>query len=501
MWNFYFFLKYYLFYKSIIQIHFLLNLLLLIFLIIPVPEGFKKRSELNAIKLVVSLFLALLLLWYDSWLPSFKKVLDFIFDEGIPLKEYLIQFSHGFLNLMEMTIIGAILLICFIAYRKEIRITPISLILLLTVPLQSYHHEFSDKSDRARAQIFDADLKKSIHFVGPVINGDGEDIMILHVCSLSWDDLKEVGLDKDPFFNQYDILMTQFNGVTSYSGPSAIRLLRANCGQVPHQSLYQNVPEECYLFSALQSVGFTENAIMNHDGVYGHFSKEIQELGHLVSPQIPSDLPVQAYNFDGSAIYDDFAVLDKWWKERQENPSRQVAVYYNTISLHDGAHFKDENEWWKHDRKERYRSAVSKLFSDLERFYQLVESTNRRGIILFVPEHGMALRGSRIQVAGLREIPLPQITTVPVGIKYFGIKKSHRDIQPLIVSKPVSYLALSFLISQFIKTGLNDTDASQIPETDFMSENDGAKVVKYEGEFYINAKDKQWKKLTSEQMN
>ena len=43
-----------------------------------------------------------------------------------------------------------------------------------------------------------------------------------------------------------------------------------------------------------------------------------------------------------------------------------------------------------------------------------LEASGRRAVVVLVPEHGAALRGDSAQIAGLREIPTPAITLVPV---------------------------------------------------------------------------------------
>ncbi len=47
-------------------------------------------------------------------------------------------------------------------------------------------------------------------------------------------------------------------------------------------------------------------------------------------------------------------------------------------------------------------------------------------MVVVVPEHGGALKGDRMQVSGLRDIPSPSITDVPVGVKFFGMKAPHQ---------------------------------------------------------------------------
>ena len=226
-----------------------------------------------------------------------------------------------------------------------------------------------------------------------------------------------------------------FNSVTGYSNPSAIRLLRADCGQSSHDALYNEAPQKCYLFDALRGQGYETYFTLNHDGRYGHFAEEVKQLGHLDEPIFPTGLPIQAYNFDGSSIYDDYAVLEKWWKIRQEAKSKRAAVYYNTVTMHDGHHWVGEKDWWKRNNLDEYKEFAQKLFADITKFSDLVASSGRNAVIVFVPEHGLSLRGSKLQAPGLRDIPLPPITIVPVAIKLVGKGRGTRF-------RPRSFLTL-----------------------------------------------------------
>jgi cellulose synthase operon protein YhjU len=367
--------------------------------------------------------------------------------------------------------------------------------------------------DQSINKFYQSELKRTIHFDQRGLEAENFDIIFLHICSLSWDDLKGIGLDKDPFFQQFDLLFTQFNTVTSYSTPSAIRLLKGSCGQQTHERLYQDSSPDCYLADVLKKEGYESYFALNHDGVYGHFSDDLQSFGHLIPPVRPENSPLQAYNFDGSPIYDDDSVLEHVWKIRQESKNPRSFIYYNTISLHEGANRKGDPEWSKKDRNDRYRFFLQKLFQDMTKFIREVESSGKNSVIVFIPEHGMALRANPIQPAGLREIPLPQITIVPAGIKL--IRKDHRQILPFqqIISKPASYLSLSFLLSSFMKENpfqpqtpasesIRSSDprfidwSDRVPETDFVSENEETRVIKIGQDYFSLTKGKQWIKLS-----
>ena len=507
VWNFYFFLKFYLYFRGFIRLDFILNLLFLVFLMIPVPKQIRFYRAIRVSKNIFSIVAAILLLWHDSWLPPFSKILSFVSEGGLPSKEYIFRFLAGYVNPNEILALVLLLGFCYWVYRKQIRLTPVVVVLLLIVPLQDFNRSKEDMNKILDSFLY-SESKRVIRFSKPQNDRADIDIVILHVCSLSWDDLREAGLEKDPFFNQFDYLFTRFNSVTSYSGPSAIRLLRGTCGQVRHESLYQNAGEDCYLFDRFKYLGYTTYTVLNHDGLYGHFDQEIQKLGHLDSPILSDGLPVQAYNFDGSKIYDDYTVLERWWQMRLSSKSIKSAVYYNTISLHDGAHLVGVKEWWKQDRKAQYRLSVLKLFSDFTKFIQLTEFSGKKGIILFVPEHGMALKGNRIQAAGLRDIPLPQITTVPVAIKLIGFGNLRAEGKPKVISEPTSYLSLPSLLASVLTRDPLEVDGpwleallADIPKTDFVSENEGIRILKIQEEYYLYGKEKKWIKLSPDLVN
>jgi len=377
------------------------------------------------------------------------------------------------------------------------------MILLLIVPMREFG-QHKEEMERYLDAFYQSESERVIRFQKAKTDNPDFDIVILHVCSLSWDDLKGVGLEADPFFKQFDYVFTDFNSATAYSNPSAIRLLRSNCGQPRHDALYNDAPGGCYLFDALRARRYETYFTLNHDGQYGHFAEEVKRLGHLDEPLKPTGLPIQAYDFDGSPIFDNYTVLKKWWTIRQESKSSHAAVYYNTISLHDGAHWAGEKDWWKRNRTDQYREFAQKLFGDITKFFDLMTSSGRNAVILFVPEHGMSLRGSTLQAPGLRDIPLPQITVVPVGIKLIGKGLDRATVQEQMISKSTSYLSLAYLLASFLKQNPFLSGKStfkevidKIPETDFVAENQGIRIVEKGAQYFLYGKEKKWITLPS----
>ncbi|MEK6576331.1 MAG: cellulose biosynthesis protein BcsG [Nitrospirota bacterium] len=497
-WSFYFLGKLYLYFRGFIRIDFILNILFIGLLIIPIPKKIMFRRPLKAARFFISLVLALLLLWHDSWLPPLFDSMIFLNQQGIPSKEYVYRFIMGFFNPREVAALSAILAF-FILLQYFIRLTPLVIIILLIVPIREFGQPVGE-IDRYVDSFYKAESARIIRFEKSKKDNYDFDIVILHVCSLSWDDMKEAGLEDHPIFKQFDYLFTNFNSVTSYSNPSAIRLLRANCGQQRHDALYNDAPKECNLLEGLRAEGYETYFALNHDGIYGDFAGEVKRLGHLDQPFLPKALPVQAYSFDGAPIYDNYTQLERIWKVRQESNSKRTAIYYNTISLHDGVHWAEDKDWWKKDKRmENYKEFAQELLGDITRFFDLLRSSERDIVVLFVPEHGMALRGSSIQAPVLRDIPLPQITRVPVGIKLIRKGSPHAPVHQQVISGPTSYLSLSYMLKVFLEENPFETDGfttkeftDKIPQTDFAAENQGVQLTKKGTDWFLYGKEKQW---------
>lgn len=509
LWNFYFLTKLYMYYGGYLRWDIVYNLLFAAFLLIPMPAKFRFYRAASFLKSFVSVILGLFLLWHDTWFPPPLEALAFIKQQGIPSKEYILSFLLGYYKPKVMLVIGSIL-VSFRVLNKFIKLTPfVVILLLLTIPFTGLGQPKKEDIGKYVEDFFDSESPRLVHFKKPKTGNPDFDIVILHICSLAWDDLREIGMEDNPFFKQFNYLFTNFNTATTYSGPAVMRILQANCGQARHAAMYRHdVPKGCFLFESLSTVGFEPFLAMNHDGVYGNFAMEIRKYGHfLTTPVNQKAVPIQQYMFDGSPVYDDYVMLEKWWNIRLASKSPSAALFYNTVSLHDGVHWAGEPGWWKRDRKEQYIERVSKFLKDMTRFLNLLTSSGRNVIVVFVPEHGMALRGSVLQSAGLRDIPLPEITRVPMGIKFIGERFNKEPVKQIVIGKPVSYLALSFQLSSFIENSpfKSDIVASRqvidsIPITDFVSENMGMQLVRMGEAYYLYGSDKKWTKLSADQV-
>lgn len=112
-------------------------------------------------------------------------------------------------------------------------------------------------------------------------------------------------------------------------------------------------------------------------------------------------------------------------------------------------------------------------------------------MVVVVPEHGGALKGDRMQVSGLRDIPSPSITDVPVGVKFFGMKAPHQGA-PIVIEQPSSFLAISDLVVRVLDGKIFTEDnvdwkklTSGLPQTAPVSENSNAVVIQYQDKPYV----------------
>jgi hypothetical protein len=115
------------------------------------------------------------------------------------------------------------------------------------------------------------------------------------------------------------------------------------------------------------------------------------------SPIELKGIPVMQYNYDNTPIYDDLAILGKWWDIRQKSKSERAAIYFNITTLHGGAHWAHEKDWWRREETIRYKEFIQNLFTNLENFFNNLSSSGRNFVIVFVPEHGRASHDTTIQ--------------------------------------------------------------------------------------------------------
>lgn len=510
-WNFYFIAKLVLFWRELSGFHPLENLAFAAFLLVPA-----RSPRLRQAKAMLSFPIGLALLYYDSWLPPAARLFSQShllsnFDAG-----YLLELAGRFISWQMV----AMLVLGWAVYRAAaiyLRVGVATLGVLLVLALASARQQPATALVRAPAagvavgaavkeksldlvlQEFTAkEAQRSVRFSKAAGGAPPFDLIFLHICSLSWDDLQATGLDQHNLWKRLDFVFHHFNSAAPYSGPAAIRLHRAPCGQQPYKGLYARAPEQCYLMPSLKQAGFEPNLVFNHDGHFDDFLSIVREQGVSAELMPLNAVAVPQRSFDNSPIYDDSAVLARWLERRQKTEAQRVAMYYNTISLHDGNRLTAGANAGKSSAG-TYKARLAKLLDDIDGFMSRLERSGRRAVVVVVPEHGAALRGDRMQIAGLREIATPAITTVPVGIKVIG--PDARQLGGAAhIADATSYLAVSHIIGRMLEISPFGADGfsadsylTDLPKTDFVAETEDGVMLQREGKFFLRQGKEDWK--------
>ncbi|MBV1776733.1 cellulose biosynthesis protein BcsG [Burkholderiaceae bacterium DAT-1] len=520
-WNIYFIAKFILYFGNFIDFHLLPNLLLAISVYFPL-----KALRWRQARLIVAIPCAIALFYHDTWFPPVGRVLSQAGYMNSFSPAYMLELAGRLvnLNLLAVLITGALI---YWIVRRWLRISAFVIATMVTIvpawslrdhlaALATTHSaragqatavQTSDDNTPSASAADSATIEaaskrfftseKNRVLATPQANPSDVpfDIIVIQVCSLAWDDMKFVNLEQPALFGKFDLLFTQFSSGASYSGPAAIRLMRSSCGQMSHKDLYGATNPGCFLFQNLDQAGFPTQFAMNHDGHFGRFLDDLRQHGNLnASPIEINDTSVYLKAFDDTPIRDDYAVLEKWWKSRLALPNPRVALYYNTISLHDGNHYPGTSTG---DSVKIYRPRLEKLLSDIDKFSHLVEASGRNAALVFVPEHGAALRGDKMQISGLREIPAPSISLIPVGVRLLGKQVNHGS-SPVLVDTPSSYLALAQLLygmaakSPFADSVKISDYTHGLARTQFASDNGGIMVFKYQGRYYLHNTGEDW---------
>lgn len=437
------------------------------------------------------------LLWHESFLPPFGEAVKYIVDPALrPSKTYFMRFLK---NLFKPWQLAALACAAAAAWRfrgREARgLSPLVFGLLVAAAV------FLPGPDRGRLSaeardFFAAEAGRSVPL--PAAKTD-LDIVVVHVCSLSWSDLWKTGLAEHPFLSRFDVLLSSFSTVSSYSEQSALRLLRAPCGQTENEELYREPPPECGLLDGLRRGGWRAWSAMNHSGEYLDMAAKLQRWGRTEPLMDVSDLPAAKINFNGSVIHGDYAVLERWWKARQASGARRAVLYYNTVSLHSGAYPADRKNAWKKAPVQQYRESAEELFGELDRFFSLLRSSGRRTVVLFVPEHGAAIQGSQYLVPGMRDLPLPSVTLAPAGVKLIG--PGPEGGLPEVVGRPTSYLALAHILARTLEAQAAGqaaalrAAAADAPGTRWVAENKRMLLLADAKGLYLRWMGKKWVRL------
>ncbi|WP_145493782.1 cellulose biosynthesis protein BcsG [Yersinia aleksiciae] len=525
LWNYYFLLKFALLWFGYLNFHPLANLVFLAFLLFPIPA-----YRVHRWRHWIAIPIGIGLLYHDTWLPGVSSIMS----QGSQLTgfsfSYLTELFGRFIN---WAMIGAafVILVDYLFISQWIRVTvfvvaamvwlniaslagpafslaPAAETAATTVPAVANTGQPASVSSPVVTSVppTDANLtaylnafydqEKTRHTTFPAsLPGDAQpfDLLVINICSLSWSDIEAIQLDQHPLWKKFDILFKNFNSATAYSGPASIRLLRASCGQSSHKELYQPQDQQCYLFDNLAKLGFTSQLMMDHSGVFGHYLQNIQEDGNVRAPLMSQKgISNQLASFDGEPIYNDLELLNRWLEQQKKGGDARSATFMNIIPLHDGNRFVGTN------KTADYRARAKTLFDQLDTFLDELEKSGRKVMVVVVPEHGAALVGDKMQMSGLRDIPSPSITHIPVGVKLMGIK-APQPASPVVISTPSSYLAISELVSRMVDgkvfTAPNidwQTLTQALPETAVVSENDNAVVMQYQGKPYIRLNGGDW---------
>ncbi|AXX26600.1 cellulose biosynthesis protein BcsG [Serratia marcescens] len=524
-WNLYFLAKFALLWFGYLNFHALPNLVFMAFLLMPIPsQRLHRWRHYLAIPIGIALF------YHDTWLPGINSILS----QGSQLAgfsaQYLLELINRFIN-WQMIGAAFVLFIAYLFVAQWVRVTVFTVAALVwlnivniagpavsllpatstaaaggantpatsapaagdaapadslpptSANLTAYLNQFYER-EKGRATAFPAPLPA---------DAQPFDLLVINICSLAWADMEAVNLQNHPLWSKMDIMFDSFNSATAYSGPASIRLLRASCGQLSHHDLYQPVNQQCYLFDNLAKLGFKQQLMLDHSGVFGNYLKELREQGNMQAPLMSqAGIGNELTSFDGEPIYNDLELLTRWLDQQQKAGDARTATFFNVIPLHDGNRFVGSN------KSADYQPRAQKLFDQLNTFLDQLEKSGRKVVVVIVPEHGAALVGDKMQMSGLRDIPSPNITHTPVGIKLVGMKAPHQG-SPLQIKTPSSYLALSELVSRlvdgkvFSESSVDWQALTQgLPQTPVISENDNAIVMQYQGKPYIRLNGGDW---------
>ena len=506
-WSYYFVAKAALFALGLIDLHLVENLVFAAALFAMADP------RVRAVRPWIGVPAAIALLYYDSRLPGVARAFSQASLVASFSGAYLWELAGRFVSWKVIALVVVAIGAC-VAIGRIVRLDAVvvaamvALVLAMPRPKAVTDELPVDGAGAAKganpaaqgpdgmlAEFFRAESQRRLTFAKP--GGAAFDVIFIHICSLSWDDLEATGLAQHPIFSGFDIVLKRFNSVSTYSGPAAIRLLRAPCGQPRHAALWTPAPAQCLLMPDLQQAGLEPQLALNHDGHFDGFLDHVRAQGMLAAPVSLKGIEAPQRGFDDSRIYDDAAVLKRWLEARGKSPAPRAALYYNTLSLHDGNHMANDPYTKSSDT---YKMRLGRLLDDLKKFMDELDASGRRAVVVLIPEHGAAIRGADGQIAGLREIPTPAITLVPVGIRVIG-PDAQRAGAPVQSEEQTSFLALSHIVSAMLaKPPFGDPFkaadyTANMPVTPFVAEGEAATVIRKGDKYLLRREQEAWTEI------
>lgn len=518
VWNVYFIIAFALAAFGYIELNLLGNALLMAWLLLPVGPKW-----LRILRGTLGVAAAAVLLYSESWLPGVDSILANKGGiAGFSLL-YMAEFALDFIN-VKMVGWGLLVFLGYFLVRRYVRVTFFTIVYFLgavTMPwVQSILPERAPvvtadaggqtneaaapaktgKADaKAVGEWYDAFLAYEHDRRARFPNGLSEkdtpfDILLLSICSVSNDDLAVSQLDQHPLFKEFNIRFDSFNAATAYSGPALLRLLNGACGQPSHSELYGERRPECEIMTRLGTLGYSQRLLMDHSGEYDNFLQSMRDKAGVTATLDNAKYPTRYMGFDDEEIADSLAVLRHWQRTQVKSKAGRTATLINFIALHDG------NRLPGRGRAEPFKPRAQEMFDNIRTFLRELERSGRKTMVVIVPEHGAAVRGDKIQVPRLRDIPTMRISRVPVMVKFVGLKGMPNE--PIHVTGNTSYLALTSLIGKTLETDYFSNDGGTVPleqlvhdlpQTNPVSENGTVQTLEYQGREYFRQNGGEWK--------
>lgn len=518
VWNVYFIIAFALAAFGYIELNLLGNALLMAWLLLPVGPKW-----LRILRGTLGVAAAAVLLYSESWLPGVDSILANKGGiAGFSLL-YMAEFALDFIN-VKMVGWGLLVFLGYFLVRRYVRVTFFTIVYFLgavTMPwVQSILPERAPvvtadaggqtneaaapaktgKADaKAVGEWYDAFLAYEHDRRARFPNGLSEkdtpfDILLLSICSVSNDDLAVSQLDQHPLFKEFNIRFDSFNAATAYSGPALLRLLNGACGQPSHSELYGERRPECEIMTRLGTLGYSQRLLMDHSGEYDNFLQSMRDKAGVTATLDNAKYPTRYMGFDDEEIADSLAVLRHWQRTQVKSKAGRTATLINFIALHDG------NRLPGRGRAEPFKPRAQEMFDNIRTFLRELERSGRKTMVVIVPEHGAAVRGDKIQVPRLRDIPTMRISRVPVMVKFVGLKGMPNE--PIHVTGNTSYLALTSLIGKTLETDYFSMDGGTVPleqlvhdlpQTNPVSENGTVQTLEYQGREYFRQNGGEWK--------
>lgn len=256
LWNLYFLAKLYLYSIGTLKPEWWMNFAFVILLLVPLHKRWLRIAR-DVIAVIVGISIA----YHESSMPDIGRAISQIPVLLTFTPSYMFELTRRVISL-SMVVSAVLAVLLYFLINRWVRVTTLVLIALVVMPIWQgvgtfvanatanatlasngdedsgtgkKRDEQSGSYDQQLAAFRSNEEGRHVSFTPLTTDANAQfDIIMVHICSLSWNDMDVVKMRNNPLFSRFDYIFQNFSSAARVLRPgSAQDALRSRAGRVP----------------------------------------------------------------------------------------------------------------------------------------------------------------------------------------------------------------------------------------------------------------------------